>query len=471
MASPYTNIKFSDAAMPRIAQAAGYSATPYNKEGFQQFLAQNPDAKAKYEQFQQQAVGTMMAARGGVVRFVDGGMVRKYAEGGDLPVGGLALYPSNTMQPTVISPDYVPDPNSPKLIGQVEPTTDMPLPPVGIYPPEYDPNAPIEKPEPQPLQPGEKTAAEEELERLGSIREDLRTDEENKRLEELRDSVPFTYNNQTIRGPEARQRYEAIGRKRADLITAEDRAYANAYRARYGYVPLPAEGADASPDIVKRTTAMQEGLTPEGEPILTEAMTVDAFGVPLDQQQLIRPAVGQTGAVAPTASTAMGLTTEAQPVTATQAATMQAATTQPQVQAELAGLQAAQGTVTGSIAAAEEYSTNVSNSVAAQGEGIVLNNQITRELQNGEIVDPVANAEKAAQFMESIQAATATPSEQATVRGQLEGLYKDLTLKIHLHGQLVLCGPLMLLWLHVVCLRLAWQDRLLYKLQWNQLYQ
>jgi len=35
MAAPYTNIKFSDAAMPRIAQAAGYSATPYNKEGFQ----------------------------------------------------------------------------------------------------------------------------------------------------------------------------------------------------------------------------------------------------------------------------------------------------------------------------------------------------------------------------------------------------------------------------------------------------
>ena len=85
MAAPYTNIKFSDAAMPRIAQATGYSNPNYNKAGFQQFLAQNPDAKAKYEQFQQQAVGTMMAARGGVVKFVDGGMVsKKFDDGGDV---------------------------------------------------------------------------------------------------------------------------------------------------------------------------------------------------------------------------------------------------------------------------------------------------------------------------------------------------------------------------------------------------
>jgi hypothetical protein len=275
MAAPYTNIRFSDAAMPRIAQAVGYSATPYNKEGFQQFLAQNPDAKAKYEQFQQQAVGTMMAARGGVVRFVDGGIVRKYAEGGD------AL--------NIEMPDVEGD----------------------------------------------------------------------------------------------------------------------------------------SPEIVKRTTAMMEGLTQEGEPILTDAMTVDAFGVQEKPEQFIAEGTGQAGAVAPTAATAQATGTQAQPITPTAANTMQAATTQAGVEAELAGLEAAQGTVTQSIAAAQEDQTNVSNVVAAQGAGIVLNNEITREIQNGELVDPVANAEKAAQFTESIQAATATPTEKATVRGQLEDLYSD----------------------------------------------
>lgn len=515
MAAPYTNIRFSDAAMPRIAQAAGYNATPYNKEGFQQFLAQNPDAKAKYEQFQQQAVGTMMAARGGIVRFVDGGMVRNYALGGikenNTESSNIVNRPN--IDPATIDPNristtteddinknsrnsttlkdglegirfYQQEQRNKKQLPQytvndTDRPLSMPSPTQMLFAnaqaaTEYtnkynawlrssDPstlnshqrsdweklnnntntnNAPNRAP--QDLTPEqaynvrtasatpqviETTAAltpeQQELQDLGAIRENERTQEETDRLNELRESVGFTYGDQELSAQEALDRYNVIKRKRADLVTSEDKDFAKQYRAMYGYVPLPEEGLDTSPDVVKRTTAMQEGLTPEGEPILTEAMTVDAFGVPLTQEQLIGADVGQAGAVAPTATTAMGQATQAQPITATQAATMEAATTQPQVQAELAGLQAAQGTVTNSIAAAEEYNTNVSNAVAAQGEGILLNNQVTRELQNGEIIDPVANAEKAAQFMESIQAATATPSEQATVRGQLESLYKD----------------------------------------------
>jgi len=276
MAAPYTNIKFSDAAMPRIASAAGYNATPYNKEGFQQFLAQNPDAKAKYEQFQQQAVGTMMAARGGIVRFVDGGMVRKYAEGGD--VDGEDLLPT---------------------------------------------------------------------------------------------------------------------------ISTE------------------------SPEIVKRTTAMMEGLTTEAEPILTEAMTVDAYGIDEEPNQIIGSTTGQAAATVPDITASQAATAQATAPKATAANTMQASTTQAGVQKELAGLNAAQGTVTNSMAAAEEYDTNVSNVRAAQGAGILINNQVTREIQDGELVSPAANAHKAALFTESIQAAEATPTEKATVRGQLEDLYAD----------------------------------------------
>jgi len=348
MAAPYTNIKFSDAAMPRIASAAGYSATPYNKEGFQQFLAQNPDAKAKYEQFQQQAVGTMMAARGGVVRFAEGGILT--------------------------------------------------------------------------------TREQDELQRLGSISQDKLTDEETQRLTDLRSSVDFTFGDETLSGGDALNRYNEIGRKRSDQITDADRDYLSQYRNFYGYAPVPSGTVD-SPEIVNRTTAMMEGLTPEGEPILTKEMTVDAFGVPLEQEQLIGDGVGQAAEAAPTAGVTTAEATQAGTIKTTPAAQMGVETTQEGVEEELAGLSPAQGTVTQATAAAEEYDTNVSSLKAQEGQGILLNNEVTREIQNGELVSPVANAERAAQFTESIQAATATPTEKATVRGQLEDLYADFDAK------------------------------------------
>ena len=59
---------------------------------------------------------------------------------------------------------------------------------------------------------------------------------------------------------------------------------------------------------------------------------------------------------------------------------------------------------------------------AAQGTGILLDNPMQREIQQGELVEPVANATKAAKFTEQVQAATATPTEKATVQGQLASL-------------------------------------------------
>jgi hypothetical protein len=59
---------------------------------------------------------------------------------------------------------------------------------------------------------------------------------------------------------------------------------------------------------------------------------------------------------------------------------------------------------------------------AAQGTGIILNNPVQRDIQKGEIISGVADATKAAKFTEQVQAATAKPSEKATVQGQLAGL-------------------------------------------------
>ena len=73
----------------------------------------------------------------------------------------------------------------------------------------------------------------------------------------------------------------------------------------------------------------------------------------------------------------------------------------------------------------QQTETAVSAIDAAQGTALKMNNPVQRELQAGEIIEPAANAAKASQFTEQIQAATATPSDRATVKGQLDTLMAD----------------------------------------------
>ena len=97
------------------------------------------------------------------------------------------------------------------------------------------------------------------------------------------------------------------------------------------------------------------------------------------------------------------------------------------VQAETAGLTAAQGTVSdqAQVTAQQQTTSAVTGMSAAQGTATMVNAPAAREIQSGEIISGVADAEKAATFNEQIQAATATPSAQATVAGQLEGLMQQ----------------------------------------------
>jgi len=87
----------------------------------------------------------------------------------------------------------------------------------------------------------------------------------------------------------------------------------------------------------------------------------------------------------------------------------------------------AEGTVSddAQVTGQQQTETAVSTVDAAQGTALVMDNPVQRELQAGEIIEPAANAEKAAKFSEEIQAATATPTDKATVQGQLEGLMQD----------------------------------------------
>ena len=538
MAAPYTNIKFSDAAMPRIAQATGYSNPNYNKAGFQQFLAQNPDAKAKYDQFQQQAVGTMMASRGGVVKFVDGGMVsKKFDAGGDVAdqpkIGAVKpgqdgdpdYYWSgsnwSTNKPVTETPTPVTAPTATQpiitapaatatapaatapaatapaatqpIITAPAATAPAPAPDVIIEPenpdtfvnpatlefghtgPNYTytrassaaqarsieayltntPEGPYAEyyrswmknhdkaynPDRQEGIVGDKyvsfdystyppTKVEtgpdfDELKRIGDTKENERTPEDVEKLSRLRKIIPLTLDDgTTVSATNARARYDQIAIKREDTITDDDRAFAKQFRAQYGFVPIPDNANVGSPEIVDRTTAMMEGLTQDGQPILTEGMTVDAFGVQQKGEQDVAAGTGQIGDVA-TVSTDTATGDTASDITATDAVTMDAVGTQDGVSGALAGLDAAQTDTDASVTGVEQYDTNVSGIKAAQGEGIAIDNTITREIENGELVNGVANADKASEFAERIQAATATPTEKATVQGQLEKLYSD----------------------------------------------
>jgi len=113
-------------------------------------------------------------------------------------------------------------------------------------------------------------------------------------------------------------------------------------------------------------------------------------------------------------------------ITATKVGT---ATSQTDVKAALKDTEAAQGTVSddavATAATMDPTDTGVSDLTAAQGDAIVMNNPTTREIQAGELISGSADAEKAVAFTEQVQAATATPSAQATVKGQLTELMQD----------------------------------------------
>jgi len=93
------------------------------------------------------------------------------------------------------------------------------------------------------------------------------------------------------------------------------------------------------------------------------------------------------------------------------------------------GFEGAKGEVSeeAKVAAAtkDPTSTEVGTVDAAVGEAVKLENPVTRELQEGELISGSADAAKAAKFTEEVQAATATPSEKATVAGQLAKLTED----------------------------------------------
>tara|TARA_R110002072_G_scaffold179323_4_gene335343 strand:- start:695 stop:2608 length:1914 start_codon:yes stop_codon:yes gene_type:complete len=95
------------------------------------------------------------------------------------------------------------------------------------------------------------------------------------------------------------------------------------------------------------------------------------------------------------------------------------------VDSALAATSAAQMTLNdprSQVLAAQQTASSVGNLSAAQGNATLMSNPIQRQIQSGEIITGAANAQTASTYTEQIQAATATPTDQATVQGQLATL-------------------------------------------------
>jgi len=156
-------------------------------------------------------------------------------------------------------------------------------------------------------------------------------------------------------------------------------------------------------------------------PGLPTGATVVPTGTQLTAGQLVSPYSGQVaGSLA--LPTALAATEQAMMPMTGQAALMSPVEASGAIGATVDQTQAAQLQQVAGITAAQQEGTSVANVEAAQGTGILMDNPVQRQIQNGELISGAANAQTAAAFNEEIQAATATPTKQATVQGQLETL-------------------------------------------------
>jgi hypothetical protein len=225
---------------------------------------------------------------------------------------------------------------------------------------------------------------------------------------------------------------------------------------------VPDEGGEESPTKPKTITDVAAGRVTD--PSVPAGAKIDPYGVPTDPNQFMDTDSGMLGD-APTGDVTTAGTTKAkadlpgynfrnivmpfegeggdprESATAdaeqagmprldkdVTAETYEATTKQDEVGAVLDSTQAAQtdpNDPRAKITAQASTKSMVGDLTAAEGVAHVIDSPAKRELEAGEIVEPVANAEKAKKFTEEVQAATATPSEKATVAGQMASLTEN----------------------------------------------
>ena len=205
--------------------------------------------------------------------------------------------------------------------------------------------------------------------------------------------------------------------------------------ARGGVVKMQTGGTPARQLPQSVVPAGSTGYNPEttiGEvsadrmqtPKVPEGGVTIPIGTQVTQDQMIGGDLGQVAGTVATPTT-LAPTTTTLPQTEKTANVMTAQQSAPAVDSALSATQASQinpNDPRAQVTAAQQTATSVGNVTAAQGNVTLMTNPVQRQIQDGELVAPVANAEIASKYAEQIQAATATPSTQATVAGQLAQL-------------------------------------------------
>lgn len=182
----------------------------------------------------------------------------------------------------------------------------------------------------------------------------------------------------------------------------------------------PAE--DKGKTVADLTT--ERALDPTGS--MPEGTVVDPVKVETTTDQIVGADAGQVGEATTGTVSTVDTVSKIDAVDPRDAAKVEAVTTEDKVD-EAAKVDVVKGEVSekAQVEAAQETESAVSDLEAEQGKAILMKNPVQREIQEGELISGAANAQKAAKFTEEIQAATATPSEKATVQGQLGELTKD----------------------------------------------
>jgi len=445
---------FKPKAMQSIAGKLGYRG---NMSGFNDYLAQNPDKKTTMDMYQNKAVQMM-----------NGGMAkRNYAVGGVADSDGVFGDPRRGRQ----------DLNYNAETGEYTPVTFSSVIPKGdpsniIYPPTskeerdkqgfidfanpgfvVDPNA-IMKEAPERDRSNDATT-------IANVDQGFFESDIYKKFQSgpgagmgTADIYYSPYFGRMSSGSIGGQQDKAYEEYLATKNTAIDprvqlgtvpRTYNYAYeqavvRQSQKDVKSPEEAAaiaaaisggpdrESSVGGVPETTASIADISAQRvqDPRLPTGTQVNPVGTVVQQDQLIDPASGQLKGdiVSPTA---LADTAQATAPTATEASTIDPRTVSADVNAVADATTAAQGTVDPNaiITGAQQTTTAVSDLTAAQGTTTLMSNPVQRKIEAGELITGVANAAVASAYTEQIQAATATPTDKATVKGQLDGLMKD----------------------------------------------
>ena len=191
--------------------------------------------------------------------------------------------------------------------------------------------------------------------------------------------------------------------------------------------------------VVQKRVGMDTGGTVTQSPgdILTQAVIrdpatltkkADVAKTAVTPDTLIGANVGQVATPRESDVTTVDTVQTAVAPTTKPAATVTATNVAPEVAKVAADTKAATGEIRAEnlTTAAQQTTSSLESMKAAQGQGILMNNPVQREIQNGELISgSTVDASKVNQLAESIQAAEATPTKQATVQGQLEGLMQQ----------------------------------------------